>query len=180
MLASACLAPGCDAPRDDAAPIALCPHHAALVADAAVREDVLPHACVVCGSRIGIRFASGTVCATCEWRVGELPDADLAPPRVDVVYYLRCDDRVKIGTTANLRQRLGAIWHDELIALERGDRSLEQRRHAELSDARIGRTEWFRMTDDVERHLAVVGEGRDPWMLHARWRSEALALRGTA
>ena len=179
MLASACLAPGCDAPRDDAAPIALCPHHAALVADAAVREDVLPHACVVCGSRIGIRFASGTVCATCEWRVGELPDADLAPPRVDVVYYLRYDDRIKIGTTANPRRRLSAIWHDELLAFERGDRFLERRRHAQFADDRYPRTEWFRASAALLSHVDAVAAGTgDPWDRLARWTSEAVARQG--
>lgn len=178
MTASACLVPDCGDGAQADALVALCGHHLALAAESGIVDDVLPHACPVCGSRIGIRLATGSVCATCEWRVGELPDGDLAPPRVDVVYYLRFDDRVKVGTTANLRQRLGAIWHEELVALERGDRRLEQRRHAELSDARIGRTEWFRITDEVAAHLDAVGEGRDPWMLHARWRSEALALRG--
>ncbi|WP_144720640.1 GIY-YIG nuclease family protein [Agrococcus jejuensis] len=178
MTASACLVPDCDDAAQADALVALCAHHLALAAESAVVEDVLPHPCPVCAGRIGIRMPSGTVCATCEWRVGEVPDADLPPPRVDVVYALRFEDRVKIGTTSNLRQRLGAIWHEELVALERGDRSLEQRRHAELSEARIGRTEWFRITDEVAAHLAAIGDGRDPWMQHARWRSEALALRG--
>lgn len=156
----------------------LCAHHLALAADSSPRDDVLPHPCLVCGGRIGVRLASGIVCATCEWVHGVVPDGDLPMPRVDVVYYLRFDDRVKIGTTANLRQRLGAIWHQELVALERGDRELEHRRHVELSTSRIGRTEWFRLDDAVTAHLAVVSGGRDPWALHARWRSEALALRG--
>ena len=55
-----------------------------------------------------------------------MPDGDLAPPRVDVVYYLRqrdhVGDRVKIGTTANPRQRLARISHQDLLAFERGDR----------------------------------------------------------
>ncbi|QCR18488.1 GIY-YIG nuclease family protein [Agrococcus sp. SGAir0287] len=180
MTASACLVPGCAEAARPGSLVPLCEHHLALAAESGVVEDVLPHPCPVCGARIGIRMPTGVVCATCEWRVGELPDVDLVPPRVDVVYYLRFEDRVKVGTTSNLRQRLGAIWHEELVALERGDRTLEQRRHAELSDARIGRTEWFRITDEVAAHLRVVGEGRDPWTLHARWRSEALALRGLA
>ncbi|GAA2173691.1 hypothetical protein GCM10009846_16640 [Agrococcus versicolor] len=174
----ACLVPACEARADADALVALCAHHLALAADSGVGEDVLPQPCPACGSRHGLRLPGGMLCATCEWRQGTWPDADLVAPRVDVVYYLRFDDRVKVGTTANLRQRLGAIWHEELVALERGDRTLERRRHADLAEARIARTEWFRMTDAVVAHVERVAGGRDPWALHARWRSEALALRG--
>lgn len=178
MTGSACLVPDCDARAEAQALVALCAHHLALAAESTPREAVLPHPCLVCASRVGVRLAEGMVCATCEWVHGEVPDGDLAPPRVDVVYYLRYDDRVKVGTTANLRQRLGAIWHEELVALERGDRELEHRRHVELAASRIGRTEWFHLDDAVRAHVDVVAGGRDPWALHARWRSEALALRG--
>ena len=58
-----------------------------------------------CGSRLGIRYPSGWLCAVCEWRHGDLIDHELPPPRVDVVYYLRYDERVKIGTSSNPRQR---------------------------------------------------------------------------
>nr|BFF13874.1 hypothetical protein GCM10025699_51770 [Microbacterium flavescens] len=91
------------------APVLLCDRHLALVADwLAGREehpdgltDLLPTPCPACGSRLGVRWPSGWLCAVCEWRLGDVPDADLAPPRVDVVYYIRFDDRIKIGTTAN-------------------------------------------------------------------------------
>src|ERR1700712_5079781 len=54
--------------------------------------DLLPSPCVACGSRIGVRYVSGWVCAVCEWRVGEVADGELPPVRVDVVYYLRFGD----------------------------------------------------------------------------------------
>jgi len=38
-----------------------------------------------------------------------VPDPELVPPRVDIVYYLRFGDRVKIGTTASPRQRFAAL-----------------------------------------------------------------------
>jgi hypothetical protein len=165
------------------APIALCGGHLAEAAEWSAREhgvvDVLPSPCRLCGSRTGIRYASGWICASCEWRHGEVVDGELAPPRVDVVYYLRVADRVKIGTTANPRQRFAAIWHDELLAFERGDRSLEQRRHAQFAEDRFARTEWFRFSEDLRAHVAVVAAGvDDPWDLFRRWTSEAIALRG--
>src|SRR5690348_6877010 len=95
----------CGRPVPAEAPIALCEEHFALAAEWAARDtgvtDLLPAPCLACGSRVGVRYPSGWICAICEWRVGEAPDYDLVPPRIDVVYYLRHDDRVKIGTTAN-------------------------------------------------------------------------------
>jgi hypothetical protein len=164
------------------APLALCDLHLAVAADWVHRldgtEDLLPSPCLLCGSPNGIHYPSGWICAVCEWRVGNVVDEELPPPRVDVVYYLRYRDRLKIGTTVNPRQRFGRIWHDEVLAFERGGRRLEQRRHAEFAADRIG-GEWFRMSEALCGHLEVVTAGvEDPWELHARWVSEAVALRG--
>jgi hypothetical protein len=126
-----------------------------------------------------VRWPSGWLCAVCEWRHGDVPDDELPPPRVDVVYYLRFEDRVKIGTTANPRQRLAALRHDELLALERGDRMLERRRHEQFAAERFDRTEWFRLSPGLAEHIAAVRGGPiDPWHRFARWTSEALAVRG--
>lgn len=123
-----------------------------------------------------MHFPSGWLCAVCEWRHGEVIDDELPPPRVDVVYYLRYDDRIKIGTSANPRQRLAAIWHDELLAFERGDRSVERRRHEQFAADRFAGTEWFRGSDRLLAHVAQIAEGvADPWLLHARWVSQAVA-----
>ncbi len=184
-----CCVPGCDATSADALAtvLPLCGGHAVLVTDAVAEqtgvEDVLPGPCPLCGSRLGVRWPSGVLCATCDWRWGEVPDGDLAPPRVDVVYYLRqrddFGDRVKIGTTANPRQRLAAVPHQELLAFERGDRAVERRRHTAFAADRYPGTEWFRTTPALLDHVAAVAAGvDDPWALHARWTSEALALRG--
>jgi hypothetical protein len=94
------------------------------------------------------------------------------------VYYLGYADRVKIGTSANPRQRLAAIRHDDLLAFERGDRMLERRRHAQFEDERYGRTEWFRLSARLRAHIAALAGAEDPWLLHARWLSEAVAARG--
>lgn len=165
------------------APLALCRAHLAAAVEWADAEygvtDVLPSPCRLCGSRLGVHYRSGWLCAVCEWHHGEIADDGIAPPRVDVVYYLRYDDRIKIGTSANPRQRFGAIWHDELLAFERGGQALEQRRHVQFAAERFAGTEWFRRSDALLSHIAVLAAGvDDPWRLHARWLSEALAARG--
>ncbi|MET0590412.1 MAG: GIY-YIG nuclease family protein [Naasia sp.] len=147
--------------------------------DGAGVEDALAAPCVLCSSRLGVRYPSGILCAVCEWRVGDLPDAELPPPRVDVVYYIRFDDRIKIGTSANPRQRLGALWHEELLAFERGDRALERRRHEQFRALRLERTEWFTAAPELEAHIDTLRAGVvDPWQQHLRWISEAVASRG--
>ena len=59
-----------------------------------------------------------------------------------VVYYVLFGDRVKIGTTRNLRQRLLEVPHDQVLALEPGDATLERQRHAKFRAFRLHR-EWF-------------------------------------
>jgi len=164
------------------APLPLCGAHLALAAEWTEQQhgvtDLLPAPCLVCGSRLGVRWPSGWQCAVCEWRHGDVVDGELPPPRVDVVYYLRLRDRVKIGTTAQPRRRFAAIGHEELLALERGDRLTERRRHEQFADERHGRTEWFRLTPRLRAHIDAIAGGVDPWTRHARWLSEAIALRG--
>ena len=140
--------------------------------------DLLPSPCLLCGSRLGVRYPSGWLCAICEWRHGEIPDAD-PPPRIDVVYYLRLGDRVKIGTSGNVRQRFAAVPHDEALAVERGDRRLEQRRHAQFASDRLGTSEWFSLTPAIRAHVSALGAGAvEPIDLYLRWVSEAIAARG--
>lgn len=143
-------------------------------------QDVqsLESPCRVCRSRTGVRTASGWVCAVCGWRVGEYIDPDLPLPRIHVVYYLRLDERVKIGTTFNPRQRFAALRHEEVLAFEPGDRTVEQARHVEFADDRLGSSEWFALTPRLRAHIAAIADGQDPWRVHARWLAAALAARG--
>jgi len=108
----------------------------------------------------------------CDWRVGDAPDPDLPPPRIDVVYYLRWRERIKIGTSRQPRQRLAAILHEELLAFEPGDRGLEQQRHREFADLREG-GEWFRADARLIAHIATLSPGIRPWDAYARWVAEA-------
>lgn len=175
-----CLVAGCRAGVPADAPLPLCEHHLALAGEWHQRHDgvsdVLPAPCRLCGSRVGIRYPSAWVCGVCEWPHGDLVDHELPPPRVDVVYYLRVADRVKIGTSANPRRRLSALWHDELLAFERGDRRVEAHRHAQFADERFERTEWFRLTEPLRAHIDAIRGGADPWDRWARWVSEGYAV----
>lgn len=177
-----CLVERCRGSVDPAAPLRLCERHLVVASEWVGRTegvtDLLPSPCALCGSRVGVRWPSGWSCAVCEWRHGDVVDDELPPPRVDVVYYLRYDDRIKIGTTAHPRRRIAAIRHDELLAFERGDRLVERRRHERFAAERLGGTEWFRASTSLLRHVAEVAGGRDPWDAYARWVSEAFARRG--
>lgn len=134
----------------------------------------MPGACRLCGEADGTRARDGWRCARCGWRFGDAPDADLPLPVVEVVYYIRYADRIKIGTSRHPRRRLATLWHDELLAFERGGRALEQRRHREFADLREG-GEWFRATPELRAHIAQVSGGADPWHAYARWLAAALA-----
>lgn len=50
-----------------------------------------------------------------------------------VVYYLRFGDRIKIGTTTNLRTRLISVPCDEVLAVEPGSYALERERHEQFA-----------------------------------------------
>jgi hypothetical protein len=145
-------------------PLNLCDRHLLEAYDVVAGEvgvtDALPAPCAVCGSRLGVHYTSGWLCAVCEWRHGELPDEGTQAVRVDVVYYLAARDRIKIGTSSNPRSRLAQIPHDELLAFERGDRALEQRRHREFAACRAGR-EWFDRDPALLAHVASLREGVD-------------------
>ena len=129
--------------------------------------------CVLCGGGT-VAVASGRrECIVCGWVVGDSPDAEVERPRVEVVYYLRWDRRIKIGTSSRPRQRLAAIWHHELLAFERGGRAREQERHRQFADLREG-GEWFRADPVLLDHVAEIAGDVPPWDAFARWTADAL------
>jgi len=173
----------CPAAAEPGAPLILCTRHLLLAYEWVAKDvgvtDTLPSPCLACGSRLGVRYPSGWLCAICEWKVGMIPDEPYATVRLDVVYYIRFGDRVKIGTTANPRSRLSHLVHDELLAFERGNRLVEQHRHQQFAAHRMLRTEWFDLHDDIRTQVDTLRAGiNDPWSQYALWVSELLALRG--
>ncbi|MGV3714237.1 GIY-YIG nuclease family protein [Pseudolysinimonas sp.] len=141
------------------------------------RRAALERPCALCGGTAGLRGAGGWSCTTCGWSVGAYVDPDLPLPRIDVVYYLRLGERVKIGTTFTPRHRFAVLPHDEVLAFERGDRRVERERHAEFAADRLGTSEWFAFSPGIRTHVASLAAGRDPWDVLARWLAEELAAR---
>jgi hypothetical protein len=167
---------------DPSSNLGLCLAHLHAAYDWVTRDvgttDLLPSPCLACGSRLGARYPSGWLCAICEWRVGQLPDVETTPVRVDVVYYLRFADRIKIGTSGNPRGRLAQLRYDTLLAFERGGRPVEQRRHRQFAETRFPGSEWFHVSAGLLEHIDVIAAGvEDPWDEYARWVSERAALR---
>ena len=136
----------------------------------------MPGPCLLCAGETGTRAADGWRCERCGWRVGDVPDAELPMPRIHVVYYLRRADRVKIGTSGTPKQRLAALGPGELLALELGGRALEQQRHREFAEYRVG-GEWFRAEGAVLEHIGAIAAGPPPWHAYARWVADALRAR---
>lgn len=92
----------------------------------------------------------------------QLPQFDRPSRRdkPDVVYYLRLPgDRVKIGTTRDLRTRVGSLRAtlDDVLATEPGGRPLEQLRHRQFAEDRINpRREDFRASDVLMSHVRML------------------------
>lgn len=79
--------------------------------------------------------------------------ANLQSGRKDqLVYYMRIGNRVKIGTTTNLRVRLEAINPEELLCTEPGGHPLEKQRHRQFAELRT-HGEWFRLEGELQAHI---------------------------
>lgn len=74
-----------------------------------------------------------------------------------VVYYIRFGDRVKIGTTVNLPQRLTSIPYDEVMATEPGGPRVERQRHKQFARCRLT-GEWFGLSPELRRHIGALAK----------------------
>lgn len=73
------------------------------------------------------------------------------PPRTTRVYFGlgACGTRIKIGLTKRKSgHRGGEMWFIELCAVP-GDRDEESYYHSKYARERIGRTEWFHLSDQL-------------------------------
>lgn len=72
-----------------------------------------------------------------------------------VVYYLLLGDRIKIGTTIHLRNRLKSLRVDDraVLATEPGGLELERRRHLQFATERLGRREDFAISARLMDHI---------------------------
>ena len=74
-----------------------------------------------------------------------------------IVYYMRMDRLVKIGTTTNLLQRVSAIMPQGVIAVEPGGRARERDRHSQFV-ALHSHYEWYWMREALWQHVLKLRE----------------------
>lgn len=84
------------------------------------------------------------------WKV--LTQADPSLRHAPVVYYLRFDRLVKIGTTGNIHQRMTQIQNEGLLAVEYGGVALERERHRQFTGSHY-MGEWFVLDDALGAHI---------------------------
>lgn len=85
-------------------------------------------------------------------------------PTSECVYYARLGNRVKIGTTTDLRARMEAIQPEELLITEPGGHALEHMRHLEFAHLRTHR-EWFRYQGLLVVHINWLKESADRFIV---------------
>ncbi|MDI3330691.1 MAG: GIY-YIG nuclease family protein [Micrococcus sp.] len=73
------------------------------------------------------------------------------------IYYLRMGDRIKIGFTRDLQQRLAAYPpHTEVLATHPGTFQLEAEMHQKFKAHRAERREWFHPHAEIDAHIETV------------------------
>jgi hypothetical protein len=74
------------------------------------------------------------------------------------VYYIRIGEWIKIGYTANMRQRINSLRVEakDILATEPGGRAKERERHLQFANIRQGRRENFERTADLLTHIGRV------------------------
>ena len=100
----------------------------------------------------------------------KLPPPAEPTPVVEWVYYLMVSPAtVKIGTTKSLSQRLMGLRTDAqyVVAIERGSRDIERKRHQQFATDRIGRRENFHLSDRLKRHIESLQPDRDDLVMEA-------------
>lgn len=75
-----------------------------------------------------------------------------------VVYFIRSQDQVKIGTTLNLLQRMAAfsVPHITLLATEPGYKKRERELHLRFAGLRLSRREWFRLEPPLTDYINTI------------------------
>lgn len=75
-----------------------------------------------------------------------------------VVYFMRFGDRVKIGFTTNLKQRMVDLPNDEVLGTVPGTFADEKRCHTAFAHLRVN-GEWFRAEPDLLEFIRDVTAG---------------------
>lgn len=88
-----------------------------------------------------------------------------------VYFGLGENGQVKIGTTSRPIGRRGGEMHFTELCSVRGGRSVESHYHAKYTSERIGKTEWFTLSDRLALDLIVMCTQQD-----REWASETLKV----
>lgn len=89
--------------------------------------------------------------ATAQEYSWELPKGQHSP----VVYFIRNGDRVKIGTTTDIRARIRrlALRPENVALLLEGGRDRERALHRQFAAQRVGTSEWFRHAGSLAQFI---------------------------
>lgn len=85
----------------------------------------------------------------------------------NVVYYVRFEKHIKIGTARSLKKRMAAmsLHPDSILAVEPGDRVIEKQRHAMFGAERYQRSELFEPSERLLEHIdhvrSLFGDPKD-------------------
>lgn len=81
-------------------------------------------------------------------------------PANSVVYFVAVGNRVKIGTTTNLKRRLSGLalpGDARVLRVIPGGRTGERIYHRRFATQRIGESEWFWLEGPLAEYLASTG-----------------------
>lgn len=97
------------------------------------------------------------------------------------IYYLRLDEKIKIGWTSDLDQRMKAYPpHAIRLAVHRGSRADERDLHRTFTPFRVAGREWYSQGNELMSHIQkyVVVEDKDPLArIRAEVREDMEAMR---
>lgn len=81
----------------------------------------------------------------------------LAGAHAPIVYFIRNGNRVKIGTSQNLKRRLAALTlrADDVVRAEHGGQRHERDLHGRFAEQRTRNTEWFDLTGTLAAYLGI-------------------------
>ena len=129
----------------------VCPEHAALMWKTFEEHTSEAHRRVIRGDHRE---------AAAEIRAGEAATKTrkrITSNRPGSIYYLRVGDRVKIGFTTDLYQRMMQYPpNSELLALHPGTPALEKEMHQDFSRHLADGREWFHPNPELDAHIQKV------------------------
>lgn len=100
-----------------------------------------------------------------------------------IIYYMRMDRLVKIGTTTNICARVSAVMPQGVLAVEPGDRRREQLRHRQFR-AFHSHLEWFWLRETLWEYIVDLrarfekaqGYPTEDWLSQHGVRRDALRV----